>query len=136
MRLPDIAQKLDIPEETLNILNAELRHRITPDKPYKLRVPTEMTGQLLTVIDEIPQADKPREIVSEEAGCSHQSQGATGRNACLHCQQIQNDRRSDQVREPSVEKGSGGGGSAVDCPHPEFHRWFREGPKIGNDRQA
>jgi membrane-bound lytic murein transglycosylase D len=61
MRLPDIARKLDVPEETLNVLNAELRHRITPDKPYKLRVPTEMTGQLLTVIDEIPQADTPRE---------------------------------------------------------------------------
>ena len=61
LRLPDIARKLDIPEETMNILNAELRHRITPDKPYKLRVPTEMTGQLLTVIDEIPQADTPQE---------------------------------------------------------------------------
>ncbi len=56
------------PEETLNILNAELRHRITPDKPYKLRVPTEMTGQLLTVIDEIPQADTPREAFRKKRG--------------------------------------------------------------------
>jgi len=68
MRLPDIARKLDIPEETLNILNAELRHKITPDKPYKLRVPTEMTGQLLTVIDEIPLADTPRESFRKTRG--------------------------------------------------------------------
>jgi membrane-bound lytic murein transglycosylase D len=68
MRLPDIARKLDVPEETLNILNAELRHRMTPDKPYKLRVPMEMTGQLLTVIDEIPQADTPRETFRQKRG--------------------------------------------------------------------
>jgi membrane-bound lytic murein transglycosylase D len=68
MRLPDIARKLKIPEETLNILNAELRHRITPDMPYKLRVPTEMAGQLLTVIDEIPQADTPREAFRMKRG--------------------------------------------------------------------
>jgi membrane-bound lytic murein transglycosylase D len=60
MRLQDIARKLDISEEVLNILNAELRHRITPDKPYKLKVPLEMAEQLLKVIDEIPQAEAPR----------------------------------------------------------------------------
>jgi membrane-bound lytic murein transglycosylase D len=68
MRLPDIARKLDVTEETLNILNAELRHRITPDKPYKLRVPIEMTGQFLTVIDEIPQADTPRDTFRKKSG--------------------------------------------------------------------
>jgi membrane-bound lytic murein transglycosylase D len=60
VRLQDIARKLDISEEVLNILNAELRHRITPDKPYKLKVPLEMAEQLLKVIDEIPQAEAPR----------------------------------------------------------------------------
>jgi membrane-bound lytic murein transglycosylase D len=60
MRLQDIARKLNIPEETLNILNAELRHRITPDKPYKLKVPAEMSIQLLTVVNDIPQAETPR----------------------------------------------------------------------------
>lgn len=61
MRLQDIAQKLDIPEEKLNILNAELRHRITPNKPYKLRVPTDMSGQLLKVVDDISPADTPHD---------------------------------------------------------------------------
>ncbi|MEK6534251.1 MAG: lytic transglycosylase domain-containing protein, partial [Thermodesulfobacteriota bacterium] len=37
--LQDIAQKLETPEETIYILNAELRHRMTPDRPYKLKVP-------------------------------------------------------------------------------------------------
>lgn len=60
MRLQDIAQKLEASEETLFILNAELRHRITPDRPYKLKVPIAKADMLLQVISEIPQADRPR----------------------------------------------------------------------------
>lgn len=59
MRLQDIAQKLDTSEETLNILNAELRHRITPDRPYKLRVPTEKVELFAQIVSEIPQVDRP-----------------------------------------------------------------------------
>jgi len=59
MRLQDIAQKLDVSEEILNILNAELRHKITPDRPYKLKVPPETTERLLSVVDEIPQSERP-----------------------------------------------------------------------------
>jgi membrane-bound lytic murein transglycosylase D len=61
VRLQDIARKLDLSEETLNILNAELRHRITPNRPYKLRVPTDMSGQLLKVVDELSPAETPRD---------------------------------------------------------------------------
>jgi membrane-bound lytic murein transglycosylase D len=60
MRLQDIAQRLETPEETLNILNAELRHKITPDRPYILKVPTTMSERLIDVIAEIPEAEKPR----------------------------------------------------------------------------
>ncbi len=60
MRLQDIAQKLETPEETLNILNAELRHRITPDRPYILKVPTAMAERLINVLDEVPETEKPR----------------------------------------------------------------------------
>jgi membrane-bound lytic murein transglycosylase D len=60
MRLQDIAQKLETSEETLYIMNAELRHRMTPDRPYKLKVPIEKAEPLLKVIAEIPQGDKPR----------------------------------------------------------------------------
>ncbi len=61
MRLQDIARKLDYPEEILNILNAELRHRITPNRPYTLRVPTDTSGQLLKVVDDISPAETPRD---------------------------------------------------------------------------
>jgi len=60
MRLQDIAQKLETSEETLYILNAELRHRMTPDRPYKLKVPIEKAEPLLKMVAEIPQGDKPR----------------------------------------------------------------------------
>jgi membrane-bound lytic murein transglycosylase D len=59
MRLQDIAQKLETSEETLFILNAELRHRMTPDRPYKLKVPNEKAELLLKMLSEIPQADRP-----------------------------------------------------------------------------
>jgi len=60
MRLQDIAQKLETSEETLYILNAELRHRMTPDRPYKLKVPIEKAEPLLKMVAEIPQVDRPR----------------------------------------------------------------------------
>ena len=60
MRLQDIAQKLETPEDTLNILNAELRHKITPDRPYILKVPIAMSERIIDLIAEIPEAEKPR----------------------------------------------------------------------------
>jgi membrane-bound lytic murein transglycosylase D len=59
MRLQDIAQKLETPEETIYILNAELRHRMTPDRPYKLKVPIEKAELLLKMASEIPLGEKP-----------------------------------------------------------------------------
>ena len=60
VRLQDIAQKLDIPEETIYILNAELRHKTTPDRPYKLKVPAGKAELLLKIVEDIPLAEKPR----------------------------------------------------------------------------
>ncbi|MBU4370778.1 MAG: LysM peptidoglycan-binding domain-containing protein [Proteobacteria bacterium] len=60
MRLQDIAQKLETPEEIIYILNAELRHRMTPDRPYKLKVPIEKAELLLKMASEIPLGEKPR----------------------------------------------------------------------------
>jgi membrane-bound lytic murein transglycosylase D len=59
LRLQDIAQKLETPEETINILNAELRHRMTPDRSYKLKVPIEKAALLLKMASEIPLAEIP-----------------------------------------------------------------------------
>ncbi len=61
LRLQDIAQALETPEETINILNAELRHRMTPDRPYKLKVPIEKAELLLKMAADIPSGQKPRD---------------------------------------------------------------------------
>jgi len=62
VRLQDLSKKTGISEELFNILNAELRHRITPNRPYQLRVPKGMANLVLEVIDEIPVAARPREL--------------------------------------------------------------------------
>jgi membrane-bound lytic murein transglycosylase D len=60
MRLHDIASKLEISEENLCILNGELRHKTTPNKPYKLKVPCGSSERLLQLAADIPDADIPR----------------------------------------------------------------------------
>jgi membrane-bound lytic murein transglycosylase D len=57
MRLQDIAAKLDISADHLCILNAELRRKTTPNRPYKLKVPTGAAENLLRVVAEIPNAE-------------------------------------------------------------------------------
>ena len=64
MNLQDIASRLDVSEEHLSTLNAELRHKKTPDKDYILKVPPESLEKFVQVIDEIPQAEKPRNTES------------------------------------------------------------------------
>lgn len=59
MRLQDIAQYMNIPEETLGQLNPELRYKITPENDYALKVPTDMAGKYASVADTIPHWEKP-----------------------------------------------------------------------------
>ncbi|PKN70702.1 MAG: lytic transglycosylase [Deltaproteobacteria bacterium HGW-Deltaproteobacteria-12] len=60
MKLQDIAAKIEVPEETLNLLNSELRYRITPDKEYDLKVPVDYVSKFKLVVAEIPESEKPR----------------------------------------------------------------------------
>jgi membrane-bound lytic murein transglycosylase D len=65
--LADIAARLQISEDVLNILNAELRLKATPDREYDLKVPLGDEGVLAAVLDEIPTwepspAEDPRRI--------------------------------------------------------------------------
>lgn len=60
MKLQDIAAKIEAPEETLNLLNSELRHKITPDKEYYLKIPVNYVAKFNLVIDEIPESEKPK----------------------------------------------------------------------------
>ncbi|PKN05729.1 MAG: lytic transglycosylase [Deltaproteobacteria bacterium HGW-Deltaproteobacteria-9] len=62
MRLRDIAAALEIPEETLNALNPELRYRMTPDRDYPLKVPLETVEKFAKVADSIQASEKPRQV--------------------------------------------------------------------------
>lgn len=59
MRLQDIARQLNISEEVLCSLNTELRHKVTPDKEYRLKVPLETAEKFVQVVDQIPIWEKP-----------------------------------------------------------------------------
>ena len=59
MNLKDVASRLDVPEEQLCTLNAELRHDKTPDKDYNLKIPQNSADKFAQIQGDIPQADKP-----------------------------------------------------------------------------
>ncbi|MCK7513414.1 MAG: hypothetical protein MZV70_61550 [Desulfobacterales bacterium] len=59
MKLKDIAEKIEASEEELNLLNSELRHKITPDHEYDLKLPEESLEKFNLVANEIPQSEKP-----------------------------------------------------------------------------
>jgi len=63
MRLADIAARSQISEDILNILNAELRLKVTPDRDYDLKVPIGEEEALAAVLDEIPKWEpSPAEV--------------------------------------------------------------------------
>ena len=66
MNLQDIALRLDVSEEHLSTLNAELRMKKTPDKDYNLKIPPESLDKFVQVIDEIPLAEKPRIVETRQ----------------------------------------------------------------------
>ena len=62
MKLQDIATKIEVSEDVMNLLNSELRHKITPDREYELKIPTEALAKFNLVVSEIPETEKPRFI--------------------------------------------------------------------------
>lgn len=59
MKLQDIALYTGASEDVLNALNSELRHKITPDKEYDLKLPVEAVEKYAQIVDQIPQSEKP-----------------------------------------------------------------------------
>lgn len=59
MKLQDIATKIEVSEDVMNLLNSELRHKITPDSEYELKIPVEALARFNLVVSEIPVAEKP-----------------------------------------------------------------------------
>lgn len=62
MKLQDIATAIGISEDMLIGLNPELRHKMTPDREYQLKVPLEMAEKFAKAADSIPQGEKPKMI--------------------------------------------------------------------------
>ena len=60
MKLKDIAEKIEISEEVLGLLNPELRHKMTPDREYNLKLPEESLDKFNLVSNDIPESEKPR----------------------------------------------------------------------------
>ena len=59
MKLQDIASKIEVSQEVMNLLNSELRYKITPDSEYELKIPTESLAKFNSVVSEIPETEKP-----------------------------------------------------------------------------
>jgi membrane-bound lytic murein transglycosylase D len=59
MALKDISQRLGIGESELEFLNPSLRHKITPEYSYTLRVPPGMSQRCADLISGIPTSDLP-----------------------------------------------------------------------------
>ena len=59
MKLFDIACQMGISTDTLVMLNPELRHQITPDRPYELKIPQGLGPQYALVADQIRESKPP-----------------------------------------------------------------------------
>jgi len=59
MKLQDVALYAGLPEEVVCGLNSELRHKITPDKEYDLKLPLEAAEKYAQIVDQIPQSERP-----------------------------------------------------------------------------
>lgn len=61
VKLADLESSLGLPGETLRWLNPELRHQVTPDRVYHLRVPSEVAETAVAVLESLPTREIPRE---------------------------------------------------------------------------
>jgi len=59
IKLSDIASKMEVSEDEINILNAELRYRTTPNYEYTIKIPKESLQKFNMVYNDIPEAEKP-----------------------------------------------------------------------------
>jgi membrane-bound lytic murein transglycosylase D len=67
MKLKDIAEKIEVQEESLNLLNPELRYKTTPDHDYNLKIPEKSLEKFNLVASEIPQSEKPQFVAASSS---------------------------------------------------------------------
>ncbi len=71
MKLQDIAAKIEVSEDVMNMLNSELRYKITPDTEYELKIPAESLAKFNLVVSEIPETEKPHFTADRLAFIKH-----------------------------------------------------------------
>jgi membrane-bound lytic murein transglycosylase D len=71
MKLSDIASRIETSEELVYILNAELRHKTTPDREYEMRIPKDALQRFNMVYADIPEVEKPRNAVARSSYLKH-----------------------------------------------------------------
>ena len=59
MKLSDIASKMEVSEDIINILNAELRYKITPGREYEFKIPKDSLQKFNVVYEDIPETERP-----------------------------------------------------------------------------
>lgn len=59
IKLVDVASKIEVSEDVINMLNAELRYKTTPDREYELKIPKDLLQKFNLVYNDIPEAEKP-----------------------------------------------------------------------------
>ena len=59
MKLSDIASKMEVSEDIINILNAELRYKITPAREYDFKIPKDSLQKFNVVYEDIPETERP-----------------------------------------------------------------------------
>ena len=71
MKLSDVAAKMEISEEVINILNAELRYKTTPDREYEIKIPRDTLQKFNLVYGDIPETQRPNFIYSRSGYVKH-----------------------------------------------------------------
>jgi len=71
MKLSDVASKMEISENYINILNAELRYRITPNREYEIKIPQGSLEKFKLVYGEIPETERPTFSYSRSTYLKH-----------------------------------------------------------------
>ena len=74
MKLSDVASKLEASEDIINILNAELRYKVTPSHEYTLKIPKYSTQKFNLVYSDIPETERP--AIASSGGGSSRSNGS------------------------------------------------------------
>ena len=71
MKLSDISSRMEVSEDFINVLNAELRYKITPNREYSLNIPQDSLQKFNLVYNDIPETERPSFSFSSSTYLKH-----------------------------------------------------------------